>query len=294
MKQVVTLIFLLFCLFSWSQDASSEDDYIKQNKLENKYLPSKNKGKSLSNYDNTQDVAVVDEYGNETSEGWDENESIKDAQYSEYDIDRSREERYGDNYGEGGKLNQVNPVDVKDIELPDIDLPDIDLPDVNLPNLNINPIGTWEFWRGVIIFVLVIGVVILLVFLLKDYKVSNRRVKPVDVEDEWNPNLVTKSELNIKLDDALAIGDYRTAVRIHFTYILKELVNDKIILWRPEKTNYDYLMEVRQVKGYDNFQECVRIYDVVWYGDYTIEQKDYNRLQPTLLQYYQSLNPSVK
>ena len=51
------------------------------------------------------------------------------------------------------------------------------------------------------------------------------------------------------------------------------------------------MLETRKSKGYDNFGECVRIYDLVWYGDYEITRRDYEQLKPTLENYYQSLNP---
>ena len=73
-------------------------------------------------------------------------------------------------------------------------------------------------------------------------------------------------------------------------FILKELIAKDFIKWKPDKTNFDYLMEVRKSNGYDSFEECVRIYDLVWYGDYEISLNEYNRLKPALENYYQSLN----
>ena len=40
-----------------------------------------------------------------------------------------------------------------------------------------------------------------------------------------------------------------------------------------------------------SFHECVRIYDIVWYGDYNIDNDIYELLKPTLEEYYQSLDP---
>ena len=39
------------------------------------------------------------------------------------------------------------------------------------------------------------------------------------------------------------------------------------------------------------FMECVRIYDLVWYGEYEIDEEIFEMLRPTLQDYYKSLDP---
>ena len=39
------------------------------------------------------------------------------------------------------------------------------------------------------------------------------------------------------------------------------------------------------------FMECVRIYDLVWYGEYEIDQEIFEMLRPTLQDYYKTLDP---
>ena len=39
------------------------------------------------------------------------------------------------------------------------------------------------------------------------------------------------------------------------------------------------------------FMECVRIYDLVWYGDYSINKEVYELLAPNLEEYYKMLAP---
>ena len=40
-----------------------------------------------------------------------------------------------------------------------------------------------------------------------------------------------------------------------------------------------------------HFNECVRVYDIVWYGDYKIDREIFELLQPTFENYYKSLDP---
>jgi len=91
------------------------------------------------------------------------------------------------------------------------------------------------------------------------------------------------------LEEALSRDDFREGVRIYFTFILKELISKGWIQWKKDKTNHHYLLEVNGKPNSDIFRECVRIYDLVWYGEYEIDRKAYEMLQPTLLNYYHSL-----
>lgn len=291
MRSAISIILAIIPLLLFSQ--SDADRYHRQQQQENRFEKSKKfKGPEDWNSSYPSDMS-----GNYYS---DEQGKVIDspvkAVVADEDLKSSREERYGSGYGEGAvdrpnpEILPPNPVEFPDITLPEIDLPD--LPDINLPDFDMPYIGTWEFWK-IVLLILVIGILIFALYLiLRKIRPSDSKVT-LNVEDEWNPTVVTKSELELKLEKAILGNNYRECVRIHFMFILKELIAKNYIDWKPEKTNYDYLVEVRTSKGYDKFDECVRIYDLVWYGDYEITQKDYERLKPSLENYYQSLNPEA-
>lgn len=150
---------------------------------------------------------------------------------------------------------------------------------------------TSSFWNVLLILLAVIAGVTILYFLLKNKKPTDTKIV-VDVEDEWNPEIVTKTELELKLEAAMAREDFRECVRIYFTFILKELIKKGWIRWKKEKTNHHYVIEMGGRDGSFGFMECVRIYDLVWYGDYEIDRDIFELLQPTLLNYYKSLDPT--
>lgn len=209
------------------------------------------------------------------------------------EINGSRIEKYGEDYGEGA-IKQPNPeiVPPNPVELPEIKLPEINLPEVNIPDFDFPAfrfLGNWSFWKIVFILIIITIIILGVYLIIRNYNPSDSKVK-MTVDDEWNPTVVTKSDLELKLEKAELGNNYRECVRIHFMFILKELIAKDFIKWKPDKTNFDYLMEVRKSNGYDSFEECVRIYDLVWYGDYEISLNEYNRLKPALENYYQSLN----
>lgn len=113
----------------------------------------------------------------------------------------------------------------------------------------------------------------------------------MDVENDWNPEVISKTELELRLEEAVEREDYRECVRIYFTFILKELIRKGWINWKKEKTNYHYVLEMHKRENAAHFNECVRIYDLVWYGDYNIDQDIFGLLQPSFENYYKSLDP---
>lgn len=287
MRFIFLVILWSFPVFLFAQNKNT-DRYFKEQNQQNKYEKNK-KFKGPDDWNASYPSDLSDYYYD--SEHFEQNEPLEYIVSTE-DLNESRVKRYGSEYSNGA-IKKPNPgiIPPNPVELPDIDLPDIDLPDINLPDIDLPSIGTWEFWKTVLL-IITIGILLFILYLiLKKIKPSDSKIS-VDIEDEWNPTVVTKSELELKLEKAIMSNNFRECVRIHFMFILKELITSNAIDWKPEKTNYDYLTEVRKSKGYDSFEECVRIYDLVWYGDYEIALQDYNRLKPTLENYYQSLNPN--
>lgn len=70
-------------------------------------------------------------------------------------------------------------------------------------------------------------------------------------------------------------GDYRSAVRYQFLFILKKLSDKKIISWNPEKTNKDYITELKSPHLKNEFSNLAYIFDYVWYGEFNIDEQNY-------------------
>ncbi len=70
-------------------------------------------------------------------------------------------------------------------------------------------------------------------------------------------------------------GDFRSAVRYRFLKVLKNLTDQNVILWTPEKTNRDYTSEITQPELKQQFSDLVYIYDNVWYGEFDIDEASY-------------------
>lgn len=82
-------------------------------------------------------------------------------------------------------------------------------------------------------------------------------------------------------------GDYRSAVRYHFLFVLKKLSDKKLINWNPEKTNKDYVAELKAPHLKNEFYNLSYIFDYVWYGEFSIDEPDYLKFKNQ----YQAFRP---
>lgn len=73
--------------------------------------------------------------------------------------------------------------------------------------------------------------------------------------------------------------DYRSAVRYQFLFILKKLSDKNLINWNPEKTNKDYVAELKMPNLKKEFSELSYIFDYVWYGEFNVEEQSYQKFK---------------
>ncbi|MFC0878112.1 DUF4129 domain-containing protein [Saccharicrinis sp. FJH2] len=85
------------------------------------------------------------------------------------------------------------------------------------------------------------------------------------------------------LDAAIAAEvenkNFRKAIRYQFINVLRKLDGLGVINYSRDKTNRDYLNEIRKkTDSATEFTGLVNIYNAVWYGHFNIDETDYNRL----------------
>jgi hypothetical protein len=80
------------------------------------------------------------------------------------------------------------------------------------------------------------------------------------------------------IQEAISKQQYRLAVRLSYLRLLKELTIKNLIAWSPEKTNHEYLSEIKENKVRDQFAHNSLMYEYIWYGDFEINQDNFNKV----------------
>lgn len=67
-------------------------------------------------------------------------------------------------------------------------------------------------------------------------------------------------------------GDYKLAIRYYYLWLLKKLSDNGIIDWHWDKTNSDYLYEIKNITLKKDFEYLSYVYDYSWYGDFPLDE----------------------
>ena len=51
-------------------------------------------------------------------------------------------------------------------------------------------------------------------------------------------------------------------------------------MWEKEKTNFSYLIEMRNKPYSEEFETTVSVYEIVWYGERILTKEEYLSLEP--------------
>lgn len=127
-----------------------------------------------------------------------------------------------------------------------------------------------------VLLAIALGAVIYLVFMGDK---SSNGSKKVHYENDFNPNQIELSALEVQINEAKANNDFRLATRLYFVWIIKELSDHGFIDWKKRKTNHNYLLEVAGQSFYNNFSNCIKTYEFIWYGEYALSKEDFKKVE---------------
>ncbi|HMQ49948.1 MAG TPA: DUF4129 domain-containing protein [Saprospiraceae bacterium] len=138
-------------------------------------------------------------------------------------------------------------------------------------------------------FILILGAVVIIVLLLRsilglEVRPKNKKLRKagsvgnINLEDiEAN---IYESDLNAYVRQALSQGQYSLAVRLYYLALLKELSLKKMIHWKRDKTNRQYLLEMNKTNHAEDFERITQTFEQVWYGDRRMDKADFEEVEP--------------
>lgn len=93
-----------------------------------------------------------------------------------------------------------------------------------------------------------------------------------------------------RIQEAVAARQYRMAVRLYYLHALKTLADRRLIDWKIDKTNHDYLREMADSPLRQPFAEMTRGFEYAWYGDMPLDETAFQQLQQRFQQFQGSLS----
>ena len=112
-------------------------------------------------------------------------------------------------------------------------------------------------------------------------KKSKETILPYDVITEN----IHEIDYEKELQRLVAERKFRLAVRLLYLRALKKLSDAEIINWQPDKTNYNYLMEITKPELRNDFSRLTLQFDYIWYGDFPIDEVKFEPINQSFNQF---------
>ena len=106
-------------------------------------------------------------------------------------------------------------------------------------------------------------------------------------EDE---HIIKNEDIDQLIRQALKDKNYRLAIRYYYLLLLKSLGHKEYIVWELQKTNDDYINEIKAQDVKEHFSRITRLYDYIWYGGFNLDEADYEIAEATFLKLKKSLD----
>lgn len=117
---------------------------------------------------------------------------------------------------------------------------------------------------------------------------SNKSIGNTDYEIKDLEEQIT--DFDSAIQNEVSNKQYRRAIRLLFLKLINVLDRVEFIKYSKEKTNIDYLREIRDSQFRPGFLSLIGIYNNVWYGQFEIDQQQYQKYEKDFIQFHNQIN----
>ena len=166
-------------------------------------------------------------------------------------------------------------------------------PEINPPSFRI-PVGFLE-----ILMYAILGIVILLIiyYIIKSaggiyFGNEKRKIKYDTSEESSEEDLdeIANNDFEKLIQRAKSEQDYRKAIRYYYLWVLQKLTDRNHIKWHKDKTDFDYLQELKNQSIKEKFSANTYIYDHIWYGNFELNPQEFELAESIFQQTLKQIN----
>lgn len=146
--------------------------------------------------------------------------------------------------------------------------------EIDMPNTNVNPSSVFD----VISYLVIAFAVIMILYIIVSGNftgIVRGSAKKTGVEYTVNDIDIDAIDFDALIAEALTIKDYRRVVRLYYLQTLKALSDKNLIEFQPDKTNADYMRELKKSDLKPVFAKLTYVYEYVWYGQFEIDDNNF-------------------
>ena len=147
-------------------------------------------------------------------------------------------------------------------------------------------------WLIVLLWIfLVAGFIALLIWFLSSSNIYLFRKKSKAFAETEQPTVenIFETDFENEIQKAIAEKNFRMAVRLLYLRSLRDLSDHNLIIYTPEKTNSDYLLQLAETSYYKSFFRLTRNFDYTWYGHFELSKERFSVIQNDFNSFQQQL-----
>jgi hypothetical protein len=110
------------------------------------------------------------------------------------------------------------------------------------------------------------------------YWIFGKASKKIAVQDIDEQN-IHEMDFGKLIGDAAHGSNYRLSVRYYYLWLLKKLSDREVIQLHSDKTNSEYLYEIRDKQLRKDFEYLSYVYDHSWYGEFELDTEAYAKVE---------------
>jgi hypothetical protein len=142
--------------------------------------------------------------------------------------------------------------------------------------------------------ILLIGLLVWLISMVVKQYISEPELNKDDLLSwEVNPDKISYDKLEELLQTYLRENNHRQALRILFLMVLKDLSTMELIVWKKNKTNYDYLRELKDTGVQLPYRRISMAFDAARYGNYTVNETSFLILKGHFDAIQKAIKPTI-
>ncbi|WP_194777336.1 DUF4129 domain-containing protein [Pararhodonellum marinum] len=126
-----------------------------------------------------------------------------------------------------------------------------------------------------------LGLLVWLLSKMEENRISQKQVLGNGINLKTDEELIQHTDLQSLVNEAVSTGNYRLAIRYSYLLVLQQLSQKELIKWQDQKTNDDYLRELKSAALKSDFAKITNMYDFIWYGNFELDEIKYSRAMQT-------------
>jgi len=131
--------------------------------------------------------------------------------------------------------------------------------------------------------ILVIALVVFLIYILirhsrrANFRIPAKSAKEITPEEPDSRS--SYQDLWTAFNHAKSRGNYKECIRLIHQICIKNLSESGLLKLHPDKTNWEYVSELKSFKLANDFSELTAEHELIWYGDSSIDETEFKKLE---------------